>query len=526
MRPFTILEDNGLKKFINNLSNNRFQLPSRKLVTELVPELYLLIEQQVWRYYYYYCYYYNYYYYNIKVQQVIKTEAEDVWLAADGWTSHAGQSYFTILAHFLTQDFKPVTFALATLATNDHTSENLSSEMIDVLEQWKLTSKVRGLVADNTASMPKTAKLMQQEESLSTFEFWGCVGHLINLVVKHSLEDRTIANIISKCHNIVTYIHKSPQALETLQNFQKEAGVDVLGVIQSVPTRWNSTFLMLNRLLKIKIHLLSTLRKHERHDLVLSKTEWEIVNNIVVALEPFYDATEHLSGERYQPYSSVVPIIANLQEKCTNAKGQITSINKLYENLREKISYYFFGKDFLDIFSTESLLCCLLDPRFKLLSFIAINDTHVEKAKQKLAELHDAIYEEISAEKTNNNKVQQKFEKIYGSLSTSKSTCRQICNRYFSEPQPAVEKLPYEWWQFQQTTYPAHAKLARRYLSRMPTSVSCERFWSEGGNIVSEKRSALDPDSVSMLTVAEHNLRELERIGKQFKWKTAMSLCL
>jgi len=211
------------------------------------------------------------------VQQVIKTEAEDVWLAADGWTSHvrynlliysvqAGQSYFTILAHFLTQDFKPVTFALATLATNDHTSENLSSEMIDVLEQWKLTSKVRGLVADNTASMPKTAKLMQQEESLSTFEFWGCVGHLINLVVKHSLEDRTIANIISKCHNIVTYIHKSPQALETLQNFQKEAGVDVLGVIQSVPTRWNSTFLMLNRLLKIKIHLLSTLRKHERHD--------------------------------------------------------------------------------------------------------------------------------------------------------------------------------------------------------------------------------------------------------------------
>jgi len=42
---------------------------------------------------------------------------------------------------------------------------------------------------------------MQQEESLSTFEFWGCVGH----------------------------IHKSRQALETLQNFQKEAGVDVLG---------------------------------------------------------------------------------------------------------------------------------------------------------------------------------------------------------------------------------------------------------------------------------------------------------
>jgi len=76
-----------------------------------------------------------------------------------------------------------------------------------------------------------------------------------------------------------------------LQNFQKEAGADVLGVIQSVPTRWNSTFLMLNRLLKIKIHLLSTLRKHERHDLVLNKTEWEIVNNIAVALEPFYDAT-------------------------------------------------------------------------------------------------------------------------------------------------------------------------------------------------------------------------------------------
>ena len=79
--------------------------------------------------------------------------------------------------------------AISTIPTNNHTAENLSDEIIKVLQQWRIENKVNGLVGDNTATMPKTIELMQQEEGFSSFEFWGCVGHLLNLVVKHSIEE-------------------------------------------------------------------------------------------------------------------------------------------------------------------------------------------------------------------------------------------------------------------------------------------------------------------------------------------------
>jgi len=58
---------------------------------------------------------------------------------------------------------------------------------MDVIQSWKLNKKVVGLVGDNIAIMQKTARLIQEEDSMASFEFWGCVGHLLNLVVKHAL---------------------------------------------------------------------------------------------------------------------------------------------------------------------------------------------------------------------------------------------------------------------------------------------------------------------------------------------------
>ena len=76
----------------------------------------------------------------------------------------------------------------------------------------------------------------------------------LNLKFKHS-----IAKVISQCHNIVAYIHRSAQAKETLHTFQRDAKVKVVGVIQAVQTRWNSTYSMLSRLKEIKTQLIETL---------------------------------------------------------------------------------------------------------------------------------------------------------------------------------------------------------------------------------------------------------------------------
>jgi hypothetical protein len=54
-------------------------------------------------------------------------------------------------------------------------------------------------------------------------------------------------------HNLLRHFHNSSQALEILKNLQY-LEKRPLCVIQAVVTRWWSTWLMISRLLKLKIH--------------------------------------------------------------------------------------------------------------------------------------------------------------------------------------------------------------------------------------------------------------------------------
>jgi len=230
-----------------------------------------------------------------------------------------------------------------------------------------------------------------------------------------------------------------------------------------------------------------------------------------------------LSGERYQPFSAVIPIIINLREFCRNPPNGIpANITTLYSNLLSNLNHYFFGTEFLDILSPNCLLYCLLDPRFKNLEFISKeHEAKADHAHQLLVKLHDEVYSvtKSTVETTAEPEKLDKYSKLYGITSTAKTTARQVCNKYNCESQALVKSDPRDWWKLNADKYPGHAKLAQKFLSQPATSVPCEQLWSDGRTIVSDKRSALDPDSVCMLLVTEHNLHELERIGKPYVWQ-------
>jgi len=114
--------------------------------------------------------------------------AEGVWLTIDGWTSRAGQSYCGIIVHFLTLNFSPVSLLLSTIPTNDHDANSVAESVTSTLKVWELEKMVEGMVGDNTRSVPKTAQIIAEDPDFEEFEFWGCAAHLLNLVVKHSLD--------------------------------------------------------------------------------------------------------------------------------------------------------------------------------------------------------------------------------------------------------------------------------------------------------------------------------------------------
>lgn len=114
---------------------------------------------------------------------------EGIWLTVDSWTSRANQTYAAVIAHYLTNEFEPRSFLLSTIATNEHDAEAVSEEIIDLLKTWEMCSTVMGMVGDNTRVVPKTAKLISEHDEFKDFEFWGCIAHLLNLVVSHALEE-------------------------------------------------------------------------------------------------------------------------------------------------------------------------------------------------------------------------------------------------------------------------------------------------------------------------------------------------
>lgn len=58
---------------------------------------------------------------------------------------------------------------------------------------------------------------------------------------------------------------------------------------------------------------------------------------------------------------------------------------------------------------------------------------------------------------------------------------------------------PIAWWKKENSRYPQLAMVARRYLAIPCTSVESERLSSSAGDIVTDKRTSLSPETVSCL---------------------------
>ncbi|CAG9840693.1 unnamed protein product [Diabrotica balteata] len=254
---------------------------------------------------------------------------EYVALACDGWTSRSTEAYLTVTCHYVDKSYNLNSAVLSTKPWSNgvnHTSENITEALKDIMKEWNLEHKVSCVVTDNAANMLKACDLIQKRHL-------PCYAHTLILVVQDNLE--CVQNVIKKCKDIVTFFKSSTNATEM---FKKEQSTSEL--LQEVPTRWNSTFYMIQRILKTNDAIGRTILKLRKAPQPLSVDDIAVLADIERVLICF-DTTKKISGALTE---------------LTTEKGK-NFFNKLIESVKKRLFPY--------ESRTVTRIGTLLDPRSK-----------------------------------------------------------------------------------------------------------------------------------------------------------------
>lgn len=195
-----------------------------------------------------------------------------------------------------------------------HTTINISARILEVLHEWEIDGKTTTIVTDNATNVINAVKALP---NLTVNEGITCAAHTMQLAISKGLDIKEIDTFCQKARKMVGHFRHSNIAWEALKTNQENLKMPVLKLIQSVPTRWNSTFDMLERLLKNRRPVESVLADKSvtktkiAQNLEISECEWHIMDNLVNVFKPLQIATTVLCAHN-SSISMVRPIVHSL----------------------------------------------------------------------------------------------------------------------------------------------------------------------------------------------------------------------
>lgn len=321
-------------------------------------------------------------------------------------------------------------------------------------------------------------------------------------------------------------------------------------------TRWNSTYLMLERALTLKREILLYTAEHDLP--LISVNEWDTVEKLIRVLQPLYEITKQVSSE-YSTLGDVIPHVIALKRylsKSASDVGIITTKRELLSALENRLLSTSDGLNILN--ERNYVLTTFLDPRYKLklmkdkkdqvkswlLDEIKSNMEKGSKDSGGNEECNLPINRfstpsdcEDTAVQNNNTESQPKtmylqeeihrdFQNCYSEDNSDEDdemqeqcTVTEIANeidKYANSETAEKDQDLMKLWRDSALLFPALANVARKYLSCPASSVYSERLFSEAGNVYEEKRSRLLPRTGEKLLFLHHNLPrfQLTDLGK------------
>lgn len=173
-------------------------------------------------------------------------ETKGIAVTHDGWTSINTESYGTVTAHFIDKEWRLKSAVLETRKiVGSHTGEAIAENLRRAQKEWSLLVSLQQQQIMLQMKLRHLNICSGQDLDASVTE--------LTFSVKKALSIPELSKMLSKGRKLVTYYHQSSSATDVLKDKQLLLfdSTTTLKLIQDVPTRWNSTLDMLDRLLNL-----------------------------------------------------------------------------------------------------------------------------------------------------------------------------------------------------------------------------------------------------------------------------------
>ncbi|KAI3377120.1 hypothetical protein L3Q82_000067 [Scortum barcoo] len=314
-----------------------------------------------------------------------------------------------------------------------------------------------------------------------------CMAHTLQLAVSGgALSQRNIADALAVGRRVVGHFKHSPLACSRFEDIQKELSMPVKKLQQDAPTRWNSTYYMMQSLMEQKRALSAYAADYEL-PATLNATQWGILEKMTNLLEPFEQLTKDISSAEATA-ADVIPAVM--------------SLTRLLAKTDESDKDRYFDSDKKG--EALNMLLSVVD------EMAAGGNDHQEEAAAASAD--DPTQEDWNPapKKARNKSLQDMYQEILAEndiikQATAGETASQV-HAYLGEVTILKKECPLKYWKSNQMRFPALARVARKYLTAPCTSVDSERLFSAVSNVIDEKRNRIHCDNAEMLIFIQKNL--------------------
>ncbi|KAH7704167.1 zinc finger protein [Aphelenchoides avenae] len=439
-------------------------------------------------------------------------------------------SFFALTAHGINAKWERVRYVLAVREFRGHrTGEAVRNLVHAVLDEWHIpVEKVHCFVHDEGSDMESAFKADSIEDFL-------CGAHKLNLVVRNGMwpnakkgeQPTQISKLLSRCRDLVGHFRHSHLASESLERLLKQHKLDVKQPIQDVATRWDSTFLMVHRLLYLR-PALDAYCVSTRQELLLVEADWKVLKEIDELLTPFTEFSKHMCRDSAPLGFHLTTAKMIEAELGTNKSAALQEqVNKMSRIASEK-----FGG--MDMYKNVAVAHAL-DPRFK--DTLLVGDDATDFRSNCLAWIGDhagevnsggiAVAELSRSPPTKKRSFLEGIRaKLQGSSVRGASSSQPVQSsadfvteflKYLGEPTEDWDSDPLDYWRENAARFPQIAPIARRFLGAPATSVASEQTFSIIKCVFDPRRSKLSAHKAEALVFLNRNLPLLDYQGIRAK---------